>query len=319
MDRKETERNILQELPCPEDDALIRPGVLLSDEIERLVAQFKLIDPFYTENLKAAGYELTVGDEYAIGGKIGTLEDEPGRREVTIPPFEVLIIKTRERINMPRFLIARWNIRVKWAYEGLLWVGGPQVDPGFVGHLSCPIYNLSNKEVTLRFGEPIALMDFVTTTPFKKDESKPYKRPPNRIVFEDYHPTTLKSALFTEARERINDVERKVSTVETRLNTTIGVFFPMIAILFAAIAIFVSSAKEVSVTLPIWVYGSTGFSIFALVLSIIALTKVGFRGNRIPPPDLTQRIGKLERLSILIIVTQVAMIALLIWKFVFSY
>jgi deoxycytidine triphosphate deaminase len=318
MDRKEIERKILEELPCPEDDALIRPGVLLSDEIERYVNKFKLLDPFYPENLKAAGYELTVGDEYAIGGKIAKLEDEPGKREVTIPPFEVLIIKTRERINMPRFLIARWNIRVKWAYEGLLWVGGPQVDPGFVGHLSCPIYNLSNKEVTLRFGEPIALMDFVTTTPFQKEKSTSYKRPPNRIVFEDYHPTTLKSALFTEARERINDVERKVNAVETRLNTTIGIFFTMIAVLFAAIAIFVSSAKEVSVTLPIWVYGSTGFSILALVVSIFALTKVGIRGNQIPPPDLTKRIATVERLSILIVIAQGMIVALLIWKFLLS-
>jgi len=53
--------------------------VLLSDEIEYYVKQFKLIDPFNPKNLKPAAYELTVGDEYSIGGKIKKLLDEPGK------------------------------------------------------------------------------------------------------------------------------------------------------------------------------------------------------------------------------------------------
>ncbi|KFD42568.1 hypothetical protein HY02_00295 [Peptococcaceae bacterium SCADC1_2_3] len=137
---------------CPEEDPKGEPGVLLSDEIERYVCEFKLIDPFNSENLKAASYQLTVGDEYAVGGEIGKLYDEAGKNKIKIPPFEVTVIKTKEMINMPRFLIGRWNIRVSKAYDGLLWVGGPQVDPGYVGHLYCPIYNLSNREVIYRVG-----------------------------------------------------------------------------------------------------------------------------------------------------------------------
>jgi deoxycytidine triphosphate deaminase len=158
MSRREKGKKLLEQLKCFEQDPLRTTGVLLSDEIEEYVKQFKLIDPFDPNNLKPAAYELTVGDEYSLGGKTGKLSDESGKNEVKIPPFEVIVIKTRERLNLPRFLIARWNIRVKWAYEGLLWVGGPQVDPGWVGHLCCPIYNLSDHEVTLRLGEPIAVM-----------------------------------------------------------------------------------------------------------------------------------------------------------------
>lgn len=84
-----------------------------------------------------------------------------------IPSYQVAIVQIRETLNLPKFLIGRWNIRVKRAYEGLLWVGGAQVDPGFRGHLCCPIYNLSNKEVRLEFGDTLAMIDFVVTTPFK--------------------------------------------------------------------------------------------------------------------------------------------------------
>lgn len=309
MDKREYEKKVLQELPCPEDDALIKPGVLLSDEIKRFVDQFKLIDPFYPENLKAAGYELTVGDEYAIGGKIGKLCDEPGQREVTIQPFEVLIIKTRERVNMPRFLIARWNIRVKWAYEGLLWVGGPQVDPGYVGHLYCPIYNLSNKDVTLRLGEAIALIDFVTTTPFKTDQSKPYQskpyqRPPTRVLFDDYHPDTLKSALYTEARKRIEEVENKVNSVETRLNTSLGITFTILAIIIATLSMLVALSKGPEIALPWMLYINTAISIIALTLAILAISVRYLHPSK--ELKLDERIRRLNRISLFLTVGIIA-------------
>ena len=114
-------------------------GILLSDQITFFANQHGLIKPFDPENLKPAGYELTVGNEYFKSGEYLPLKDR-----LTLLPFEVAVIKTGEIICLPRYLIARWNIRVKHAYQGLLWVGGPQVDPGYVGHLFCPIYNLSD-------------------------------------------------------------------------------------------------------------------------------------------------------------------------------
>jgi deoxycytidine triphosphate deaminase len=153
-------------------------GVLLSDEIAFYAENHQLISPFDRVNLKPAGYELTIGDEYFLSGEFLTLDSSADENnKIIIPPFEVAVIKTAEILCLPRYLIARWNIRVKYAYSGLLWVGGPQVDPGWVGHLFCPIYNLSDKPVTLRAGDPIALMDFVKTTPYNKDFciTLPYK------------------------------------------------------------------------------------------------------------------------------------------------
>jgi deoxycytidine triphosphate deaminase len=87
-----------------------------------------------------AGYKLTVGNEFYLEGKFyrlpsfsDALSDEQ-RPCVEIPPFQVAVLKTAETICMPRFLIGRWNIVVKMAYRGLLWVGGAQVDPGYIGH-----------------------------------------------------------------------------------------------------------------------------------------------------------------------------------------
>src|SRR6266404_5652004 len=191
-------------------------GVLLSDAIKYCVDKFDLIRPFDEQNLKPANYKLTIGNQYAIEGKLYQLSDRSGEDELRIDPFQVAVIKTRETINMPSFLIARWNIRVQLAYQGLLWVGGPQVDAGYVGHLFCPIYNLSDKDVVLHYGDSIAVIDFIRTSTFTEGKSLNYPGTldvpslPELILFEDYKPQNLKSALATRVVSQLRDFNHKL-------------------------------------------------------------------------------------------------------------
>lgn len=312
MNRRKREEELLKKCQCPEQDDLGTVGVLLSDEIKYYVEKYKMIYPFKSDNLKPASYELTVGDEYAIGGEIEKLDDESGKNEIRIPPFEVVVIETKERINLPRFIVARWNIRVKWAYEGLLWVGGPQVDPGWEGHLSCPIYNLSDKEVTLRLGEPIAIMDFIKTTPFKKGKSDEYIRPPKRVLFDEYKPEKLRSALYTEARKRVDDIEDKVNRFGSRLYTFISFILLAITVLVTVLAIFVSSGQGVSVVLPLWIYLSVIFSSFAFFMSVFAYTKAKSKKDYVLRSDVvTEKIKNLEYLATALVIGIVALSAII--------
>lgn len=265
--RKEKER--LSKLPCPERDnrETTPTGVLLSDEIKHYADTFGMIEPFDEKNLlKPAGYELTIGDEYVLQGERRDLRKDA---DIRIPSFSVVVVKTVETINLPRFLIARWNIRVRWAYEGLLWVGAPQVDPGWVGHLFCPLYNLSDKEVVLRYGDAIALMDFVTTTPFKPGTSVPYGRPPQRALLEEYRAAELKSALYSQANERITKIEEdtknRINSIEKRYEFFIASGLVILAILFAALAVFVTFGHETII--PLWPDISFPMSVAALLLA----------------------------------------------------
>lgn len=235
--RSDQLRTIMELAPLEDDPGDGDRGVLLSDQITFYSVNHKLISPFCPENLKPAGYELTVGDEYFSSGEFLELNNS-----VTILPFEVAVIKTGEIIRLPRFMIARWNIRVKHAYEGLLWVGGPQVDPGYVGHLFCPIYNLSDKPVTLRRGEPLALMDFQRTTRFDKDkpltELKRYKLPPSRLILQDYEIEDFQSALFTRAGRKLDEFEDSLRSLEGRFITFTQISFAMLALFFSLLAIY---------------------------------------------------------------------------------
>src|ERR1700722_11886405 len=68
-------------------------GVLLSDEIIFYAEKCKLISPFNRDNLKPAGYELTIGDEYYKSGNFLELDSEDDEKNtVVIPPFEVAVL-----------------------------------------------------------------------------------------------------------------------------------------------------------------------------------------------------------------------------------
>jgi deoxycytidine triphosphate deaminase len=267
--------------PCLEEDPIGTHGVLTSDEITYFATQHGMIDPFDAQRLKPAGYELALGSNYAKGGKRGQLLSEPGRDELEIPPFEVVIISTKETINLPRFLIARWNLRVEWVYQGLLWSGALQVDPGWDANLFCPIYNLSNEAVTLKLNQPIVLMDFVKTTPFKKGVTKEYRRPPKREALSDYH-YEWKSALFTEARERLAVLDSKVHSMEekstekfkefsSKFDWFIGIVFTIIGLVIAAVSILYASADAVTTASPKWLFISPLLAFVAIVISLWSL------------------------------------------------
>lgn len=253
-------------------------GVLSAKYIEQYSNEYKLIFPFDRKRLRGASYVLDVGDDYAIQGDSNKLIEDTGKNEIKIDPFQVAIIKTRQIINMPRFLIGRWNIKVSRAYEGLLWVGGPQVDPGWVGHLYCPVYNLSNKTIILRLGEELATIDFVKAGEFDKRYKDRYiERPPKRTRLEHYKPI-LQSALYTEAAKRIDKIEDKIEKqIERRVNRVeglIGPIFTSISIMVALIGLLLASrsvpseAFSVPLWVVIWLSFSIAFSIGAIVINL---------------------------------------------------
>jgi deoxycytidine triphosphate deaminase len=281
--RRENEINLLRALrDIPWEET--RPtGVLLADQIEDYANKHNLIHPFYTHDprdpkktkLRAAGYELSVGEVCSKGGEIHYLEDEIGKDSIVINPFEVVVIQTLERLNMPEFLIGRWNVAVGKAYEGLLWVGAAQVDPGFKGYLCCPIYNLSNKPCTLKYGESIAVIDFVTTTP-PTARSKEFKFDAigrKRLLFEDYE--TLNSAL-TNAQDRLDKADREIVDLRATVAVSNGVILAALGALVTALALFVSGNYPgfLSRFSPaLWV------SLAALIVSFLSLILASIRAK----------------------------------------
>ncbi len=254
--------------------------VLLGDKIkEKIQKEFLIIDPEYKDNyteqgnenykklaknISHASYNIRVGKKAVIEASDETIELND-YEEITLKPFEVAIIETYEIVNIPTNLIARWNIRVSLAYKGLIWVGGPQVDPGYKGHLYCPIYNMSDKDVKLSYKDAIATMDFVETTEPTEDstsfssEVKP---------FEAYKKHKLKSALTTHMQSKLDDMERFKDKMEERLHKIQTIFLTIMGSLFATLSILIITMKsDGDGNLCSYVsYFAIGISVFSLLL-----------------------------------------------------
>lgn len=235
------------------------PGAILPAEAieaysdpQQIDCALPLIEPYDRDLLRAARYELRLGDEAHVGGKPQVLDDD--NRYIVLPPHQVAVVKTYEFLRVPRFLIARWSLRVTMVYEGLLWVGGPQVDPGWAGHLYSPIYNLAERDVYLRYKQPIFTMDFVRVQPTELRDKR-FRPKRQRIEAHDTH--SLKSALYEE-------VNRALS-LEPRLNGALGIIFVILGVMIATIGALFASPLLTKLLHP-------GPVLVALVLTSLAVS-----------------------------------------------
>ena len=249
------------------------PGAILPAEAieaysdpKKIKCPYPLISPFDHSLLRAARYELKLGDEANVGGIPQRIDENSP--VIVLPPHQVAVVKTYEYLRLPRFLIARWNLRVSMVYEGLLWVGGPQVDPGWAGHLYCPIYNLAERDVYLKYKQPIFTMDFVRVFPTTISDKR---FTPRRRSIDEHDIHRLKSAPFEELN--------RLHQLEPRFYGVIGIMLVMLTIIITAIGIiaaspFIDKLGELDSKLLTWVMVFSGIGIISFVLNVVILWRV---------------------------------------------
>jgi deoxycytidine triphosphate deaminase len=122
----------------------------------------RMIRPFQEEHLNSASYDLTLGPRCLVDGEEKILSERSPI--VRIPPGSIALAPSREMLFIPHWLVATFNLKSHYIFKGLLMGIGPQIDPGYMGVLTCPLHNVSCEPIDLHFCKPFAKLDFIRTS-----------------------------------------------------------------------------------------------------------------------------------------------------------
>lgn len=182
-----------KEVPTPIEHP---KGVLTINEIRDLkliqLDEEQSIDEKCYSN---ASYDFRIGERYAFPSEeIDNIKIEeakfvecPHRRNnkpkiysckkdnyvIRIPAFTSIVFITYEKVCMPDNVAGRFDLRIKWALQGLILQVGTQIEPGYEGRLFGLLHNLSNKEICIPMNNRLLTAEFSYTsknTPPKKEK-----------------------------------------------------------------------------------------------------------------------------------------------------
>ena len=169
----------------------IQPALLNSADIKRYVDKDCLIeqDDFDMKRLKTASYEMRFLGELHDWNttKDGTLE--PRCRKVCcgdavkLPGNSIAYLWMKEKLLLPEYIAARFNLHISHVHKGILLGTGPLVDPGFFGSLLIPLHNLTNNDYELVGGEGLIWIEFTKLSEHEFWKSQENENPPDLKSF----------------------------------------------------------------------------------------------------------------------------------------
>ena len=146
----------------------IQPALLNSVDIKRYVDKGCLLEKgdFSLERLKTASYEMRL-----LGKLYDWSRTDDGRLEkrcrevcceddVVLHRNSITYLWMKEKLLLPEYIAARFNLHIRYVHKGILLGTGPLVDPGFFGSLLIPLHNLTDNDYELKGGDGIIWVEF---------------------------------------------------------------------------------------------------------------------------------------------------------------
>jgi len=171
-------------------------GVLTRENIKNLGLITN--ESFDEKCLQSASYDLRLGDEYYVPSRqkqescsetqnqvlscpfhkgeiqndIQKCSNENGVLRIT--PFSTIVFSTEEILKIPNNVIGRFDLRVRFAMQGLVLQVGTQIEPGYRGRLFGLLLNFSDKEICIPQGMRLLTAEFSYTTSNVNIEDKEF-------------------------------------------------------------------------------------------------------------------------------------------------
>lgn len=174
-------------------------------------------------SISGAAYDLHLGNEYYYAGKIRRTEKND--LFIVIDPYDYAIVTSKENTNLPRNVVARFDLSVRLFCQGIILSNGPQIDPGFRGNLFCLLFNTSNKQVVLKKGEKYATIEFTKLLTHTEAYTGKYQDK-NEIIH--YLPSNVMQGAVSELKKELDELKNDTKNLQ-------NYFMGVIALILATI------------------------------------------------------------------------------------
>ena len=152
----------------------VAPALLNTADLLAYIALTGMISPFTADladpehTLKPASCAIAAGGTYVYWTDPEGDSAEPRRimgelgegETLELERNSIVYVTLAPEFRLPDYIAARFNLKIRDIYRGLLVGTGPLVDPGFTGRLSVPIHNLTSNSYEITGGQPLVWMEF---------------------------------------------------------------------------------------------------------------------------------------------------------------
>jgi len=168
------------------------------------------IRPCLRQNVRSASYDLRLGTDFhssktSNSGVVGVSGlpvaklQEGVDESVVIPPNDVVVVSSLEKLCLENDLIAHLSLKHDILLQGLIMANQSQIDAGYEGWIYALLYNLTDEKVTLKLGESVLRLELVKLSEATK---KPYDG--------DFKDVPLSKALIRPIGSSLQDLRRDV-------------------------------------------------------------------------------------------------------------
>jgi len=189
---------------------LTNRGILDKHAIYNLTKCNTLLHNVENNNIHSASYDLRLSDCAWSQGKYITLNDN--NPTLTIPKYSYVLVKAIEEADFPKFLAARFDLKVSLFFKGIILSNAPQVDPGYRGgSLFCLLFNATDDDQGLTRGNHFATIEFNMTARVTEGYKQQYQGKKN---LSDFIPESSAVSKGGQLFERLQSIEDKIEQLE---------------------------------------------------------------------------------------------------------
>lgn len=194
--------------------------MVLSDcEIRKLVKKENMISPFDENKLQAVSYDVSAGQVARVYQRLNQAIDLQDKIQIQlateevsivngyhIKPNEYILVKTKEKFDIPQNLTAHIRPRTTFTRIGLI-LSDQHMNPNFRGHLYLGLYNATPNIIDIKAGLNIGQMVFEEVggdiTPEKLYDKKKNAKYQDE---DEFIAPSLLDELPPEKREQVNKI-----------------------------------------------------------------------------------------------------------------